>query len=92
MEPLRHLLHLQFQAASEKYEVQQRAAVARKLLEKGAPNREWMLTLAAKGTHEAKFFEQLATLYDDVGVWQILPASSLTVAERAILFKMISRA
>eukprot|EP00971_Amphidinium_carterae_P024478 482618-Amphidinium_carterae.1 len=96
MEPLRLLLHHQFQAASDTFEFEQRVAVAERLLSGSALDdmlgcRHWMISLAAQGSHEAKAIAKLEELFDQPELWMRFPTAALNVHFRNTMFQLLSR-
>eukprot|EP00971_Amphidinium_carterae_P242491 4814991-Amphidinium_carterae.2 len=96
MEPLRLLLHHQFQAASDTFEFEQRVAVAERLLSgSGFADmqgcRHWMISLAAQGIHEGKAIAKLEALFDQAELWKQFPAAALNVHFRNTMFQLLSR-
>eukprot|EP00971_Amphidinium_carterae_P289936 5756959-Amphidinium_carterae.10 len=95
MEPLRMLMHSQFEAVSEAWELKQRVLVAEHLLRTGndqasLPVRHWMLTVAAHGLHEEAFLDSLNDLFHG-DLWWMLPISSYTAGFNNMLFKIMSK-
>ena len=96
MEPLRGLMFNLLDQCSEDWELRQRSAVcvARQQLGEGAGGsslqRDYVILCAAEGRLEQLYYQQLHKLYD-AGVWEWSPEDSLTVAHRALAFKILSR-
>ena len=91
IEPLRKYIAAQLTRAGATWEQQQRAKVARDLLEGRAPKRSYRITEVADGVDDARFFRATTTLLTDEYLWSILPPSCFTVHGRALSFRMISR-
>eukprot|EP00971_Amphidinium_carterae_P352749 6492721-Amphidinium_carterae.6 len=95
MEPLRELLHHQFEAVSSSWEVKQRVMVAEHLMnfaneQSSTPVRQWMSTLAANCVHESTFLESLRKAVDPEK-WWMLPESSYNAGFNNMAFKIMSR-
>eukprot|EP00971_Amphidinium_carterae_P174034 3449492-Amphidinium_carterae.5 len=96
LEPLRTLLHRQFEVVSERWEVKQRVLMAQHLLKTdndmtSRPRRHWMLTVAAHGLHEQEFFQSLQDdLFDDK-LWWMMPSSCCTAGFNNMFFSILSR-
>ena len=93
MEPLRVLFHSQFAKAGVEWELHQRAEAARALARGGSDlvAREFRVLVAAEGKLENKLFEQLAQLFLDEGIWEVIPQGDLTVSFTCKAFRLLSR-
>ena len=93
MEPLRQLLLAQFQTCSEEWEVHERAELLRQREDVGGPgHRRYMLSTAAKGELEQRFFDRLFEIWENTLRWNIVDEADLTCNFRALAFRMLSRA
>lgn len=95
MEPLRQLMAHQFQVASEAWEVDQRARLAKAILRDGGASfadRSYRLSVAAEGDEEAKCLSQLGQLFEQSALWDLFPRSASSVGLRALAFRLLSRA
>ena len=94
MQPLVDLLYAQFRAGGEEQEVQERSHLAATLLaghRVGGSGRSFMLTQAAAGQLETKFFEQVQGLFHNDNVWQLLDVTAYTTQTNALIFKLLCR-
>lgn len=93
MEPLRQLFARIFQVAAEDWELEQRAKVAKKLQTGSAQHtdREYRLAIAAQGTDENRFFEQVGVLFTEALLWKHVPVQCFTFEVRSLTFRLISR-
>lgn len=93
MEPLRALMAAQFTIASDEWEQKQLAAVAEAAArgDTGWGTREYRVSVAASGSLEKRFFEQLQVLLGRPEMWQAMPTSALTASFCALGFKLVSR-
>ena len=93
MEPLRLLLQAQLAVVSEEWELEQRVASLASTAStsgSGAP-RAHMITEAAFGRLEARYFERLEELWRSSRSWSVVPTHHLTVEYRALAFRVLSR-
>ena len=93
MEPLRLLMQKQFQTCSDAWERAQRVQLVQKLESGEGPlcKREYMLTLAAAGTLEASYFQNLATLYQDQDCWKLISDPNKSIGFNSLCFRLLSR-
>ena len=87
MQPLTLMLYSHLDISSERWEVQQRVAVARGDLNLSGSGcgRQFMMTEAAFGRVEAKYMERLADLWNSPEQWTTIPPQCLTAQFRALL-------
>ena len=80
MQPLTLMLYSRLDISSERWEVQQRVAVARGDLNLSGSgcDRPFMMTGAAFGRVEAKYMERLADLWNSPKQWTTIPPQCLT--------------
>lgn len=93
MEPLRKLLAKQLTLSSEEWELEQRSIIAERLKQGRADwqDRQYRLAVAACGTDEDAFFQDLTDAYSDTPFWELLPTSDHTEEFRATVFRLLSR-
>ena len=92
IEPLRLLMSAHFLLAGKDWETTQRARDAAFL--EGKPQaqpREYRAAIAAEGRLEVAFFDAILDLGTNHRPWRHIPSFRLTVAFRALAFKMLSR-
>lgn len=95
MEPLRQLMTFQFRIASDAWEVEQRASLAKAMSRDGGAtfaDRDYRLCIAAEGREEARCLEQLGLLFEQPVLSDLSPPSAFTVGFRALAFRVWSRA
>eukprot|EP00971_Amphidinium_carterae_P335464 6471322-Amphidinium_carterae.1 len=94
LKPILGLLHDQFRASSEEFELQESAKLAEALLqgqEIVGIGREYMLTLAANGALEKSFFERLMVCFTDLAPYSIVPQRDLNVSMNVLAMKLLCR-
>ena len=93
MQPLSLMLYSRLDISSERWEVQQRVAVARGDLNLSGSGcgRPFMMTEAAFGRVEAKRMERLADLWNSPEQWTTIPPQCLTAQFRALCFRVLAR-
>ena len=94
MEPLKVLLQKQFQVCSEAWELSQRAHVARSLRSAavgGGCKRQYMLTIAAAGTHERAYFDDVRLLLQNYDAWELVGDQNRTIEFNHLAFRLLSR-
>eukprot|EP00971_Amphidinium_carterae_P344749 6485336-Amphidinium_carterae.3 len=93
LEPLKNLMLRQFHDVTEEFELQQQCLVSQKLKEGqvGTGLRDFMATIAANCTHEVQFFEDIQRLFEEDGLWSLLPTESFNVHNRALAHRLLSR-
>eukprot|EP00971_Amphidinium_carterae_P068171 1349634-Amphidinium_carterae.1 len=98
MEPLRHLLQSQFEVCSSDWELQQRAAVAKDIMDGVADEgqgvgcqRQFMATIAAEKVLENSYFAELQVLWQDQDVWLLISERSKTIAFNNLAFRVLGR-
>ena len=91
MEPLRVYLGRQFERAGEAWDFAERARVAAAANEGKDYKRRFRIAEVAEGKDDEHFMAQLRMLFEAMELWSILPGSFHTVANRALVFKSLSR-
>ena len=93
MQPLTLMLYSHLDISSERWEVQQRVAVARGDLSLSGSGcgRQFMMTEAAFGRVEAKYMERLADLWNSPEQWTTIPPQCLTAQFRALCLRVLAR-
>ena len=87
------MLYSHLDISSERWEVQQRVAVARGDLNLSGSGcgRQFMMTEAAFGRVEAKYMERLADLWNSPEQWTTIPPQCLTAQFRALCLRVLAR-
>eukprot|EP00971_Amphidinium_carterae_P340587 6479023-Amphidinium_carterae.2 len=70
LEPLQHLLNQHFAHASEEFELQQRADMAKAMLKGERGARVYRIQVASKGTLEKQFLEKVHRLQTETALWK----------------------
>jgi len=92
IEPIRRLMAAHFLVAGKDWETAQRAKDAAFLEGRtGAQPREYRAVIAAEGKLEVEFFNAIQDLGSNHHPWRHIPSFRLTVAFRALAFKILSR-
>ena len=92
MEPLRQMLCEQFIMASSQWAKEQESALAEAIASGVAqPKRQYRVTIAALGTLEERFIQQVGVLWVVADMWSLVPSASWTVRFRSLAFRSLSR-
>ena len=84
LEPLEKVMHKNLQLSGEGWEQEQRAQAAECVLQGQPAKRAFRVGVAAEGTLETTFFNDLYHTYLDQVLWRLLPDEAQTVSVRSL--------
>eukprot|EP00971_Amphidinium_carterae_P262011 5197117-Amphidinium_carterae.3 len=95
IKPLQDLMHKQFQVCGDRWNQEQDALAAQKLLSGdvvGVLARQYQVTIAAAGVLESEFMQNLKNAFSNYDLWQCIPEANRDISMSHLAFAMLSRA